>query len=691
MGNNKKITKNVMALIQISILIVSMIAFTQFVAAQTSSAPLSTGIIRKAVIKSNQSIQESEGGAKTTITGASLATWTPSVILTNIGKFSGKSLASIFGGLSTSIFSSGLAFTVYVWAITFVIVWARGGDFNESLFWANAAGASLGIGFITGSFSGGLFKGLGLSVTAATPIGWIIGGLTALYSFWRMTMRVDQRAIVFDCKTWQSQTGGDDCRECNNKEFPCTEYKCKSLGQACELVNEGDDARCIYKNPTDIASPEITPRIASLLSEDYTYDPIPATNGVEIKYNGGCLPSFESFTYGVELDKLGTCKIENRRTESFSDMQLSFGSGLWKVNHTQLMAFPGQANLEEEGIELPTGGNYEFYVRCESVNGYANVGEFLFRFCIDPLPDTSQPNMQGFNLLDRTPIRWLDETEAHETQVSIYVNEPLFSDINGCKWSHSDKDYANMEGNMTSCSDTISEFTTFNAQISYACSGTLTGLQNSQENKFYFRCKDTAGNVNTASKELTLIGSNPLIIDSVGPSGNIKGSSNLIKIALNARTSAGYEEGVADCYYSNTGNYNDYTKFENTRSYTHSNEIYLPEGNYTYYIQCFDMAGNIEVTTTEFGIETDFGAPSVVRAYYEGGNLNLITSESAECVYDTTSCNYLFDDGVGITSSDDITHSVEWNTNENLYIKCQDEYGNQPSQCSVILRAFEFF
>ena len=691
MENNKKRAKNIIVLIQISILIISIIAFTQFIAAQISSAPLSTSVIRKSVIKSNQSIQESKENSKASITGS--VAWIPSPAAAKIGEWVGGGLSSLFGnmGISTAILTSGLFWIGVVWGIALFVVWVTGGD-DRAYFWVNAAGASIALGFTAGSFSGGLLTGLGFVGVGVPLIGWGIGIIVAVWSFWRMTLRIDQRAVIFDCKPWQSQTGGNDCKQCNGGEFPCTDYKCKSLGQACELVNEGDDARCIYKNPTDTTPPEITPRTDSLLSENYSYEPIPATNGVEIKYNGGCLPSFASFTYGVELDKIGMCRIENQRTASFSDMQLSFGGGLWKRNQTQLMAFPGQASLKNEGYELPTGGNYEFYVRCESVNGYANLKEFLFKFCIDPLPDTSQPVMQGFNLLDKTPIKWFNETESHETQVSIYVNEPLFNEINGCKWSHSDKDYANMEGNMTSCSNTMSEFTTFNAQISYACSGTLTGLQNNQENKFYFRCKDKAGNVNTASKELILVGSRPLIIDSVGPSGEIKGSSNLIKVTLNAKTSAGYEDGKADCYYSDTGDYNDYTKFKNTRSYKHSSEIYLPEGNYTYHIQCFDMAGNAEITTTEFNVETDFTAPLVVRAYNDGGgNLNLITNEPARCVYDTTSCNYIFEDGVSITSSDDITHSIEWDTNDNMYIKCQDEYGNQPDQCSIILRAFEFF
>ena len=370
--------------------------------------------------------------------------------------------------------------------------------------------------------------------------------------------------------------------------------------------------------------------------------------------------------------------VEDHRTDSYSDMLLPFGSERWEMHHTQMLSFP-------------VGGNYEYYVRCESVNGYTNVEEFLFKFCIDSGDDIGEPTIQGFNLLDKTPIKWFSDTDLHETDVTIYVNEPLSDAVGGCKWSHNDKSYEEMEEIMTSCSDSISEFAMFNSQISYTCSATLTGLQNSQENKFYFRCKDAAGNINTQSKELTLVGSRPLLIDSVSPEGTVKGASESVKVTLEAKTSAGYEDGEADCYYSDTGDYNDYTRFTNTRSYTHSTDIYLEEGDYTYHIQCLDMAGNLVVVTTNLKIETDFTAPIIVRAYHEGGDLNLITSESAQCVYDTTSCTYIFEDGIGISSGDNLIHSVAWNTNSNLYIKCKDEYGNQPAACSIILRPFEFF
>jgi hypothetical protein len=44
-------------------------------------------------------------------------------------------------------------------------------------------------------------------------------------------------------------------------------------------------------------------------------------------------------------------------------------------------------------------------------------------------------------------------------------------------------------------------------------------------------------------------------------------------------------------------------------------------------------------------------------------------------------------------SLDDNEYYSEWNINQDFYIKCEDEYGNQPlpNQCSIIARPFEIF
>lgn len=42
-------------------------------------------------------------------------------------------------------------------------------------------------------------------------------------------------------------------------------------------------------------------------------------------------------------------------------------------------------------------------------------------------------------------------------------------------------------------------------------------------------------------------------------------------------------------------------------------------------------------------------------------------------------------------SNEDRAHSTSWESNRNFYIKCEDEFGNQPNpdQCSIVVRPFD--
>ena len=289
-------------------------------------------------------------------------------------------------------------------------------------------------------------------------------------------------------------------------------------------------------------------------------------------------------------------------------------------------------------------------------------------------------------MLNNVPIAF----NQSSVDLEVYVNEPA-----ECRWDHNDRSYESMEQTM-SCSTSVFEF---NAQMLYKCSTTLTGLKDRTENKFYFRCKDKPNspenerNENLESYKFTLIGTQPLVIDSVEPNDTvIKDSTTPIKVTIKALTSSGYKEGESICYYSDTGNDNDYIAFFNTNSHEHSQELFLSDGEYEYFIRCIDLGGNADTKKINFAIETDLTSPLIVRAYKEDNFLKLITNEKAECVYSTFGCNYEFTEGTQISVINEINHFTDWNTNLQLYVKCQDDFGNQPlpNQCNIIVRASDF-
>ncbi|PIZ82084.1 hypothetical protein COX98_01215, partial [Candidatus Pacearchaeota archaeon CG_4_10_14_0_2_um_filter_30_11] len=157
----------------------------------------------------------------------------------------------------------------------------------------------------------------------------------------------------------------------------------------------------------------------------------------------------------------------------------------------------------------------------------------------------------------------------------------------------------------------------------------------------------------------------------------------------------GTQDGKAMCFYREVGSTGLYTQFDNSdySSNIHSTIVPLKNGEHSYSIKCNDRGGNSDTQVINFNVSIDNKEPLIARAYYEDNQLKIMTNEKAECRYFTSStiqCNYEFEDGVSITSYDQINHLAEWNTDEDLYIKCQDVYGNQPAkpnECSIILRA----
>jgi len=330
-------------------------------------------------------------------------------------------------------------------------------------------------------------------------------------------------------------------------------------------------------------------------------------------------------------------------------------------------------------------------------NGNSNTATFVFKFCVDQGPDTTPPLIVTTDLLNNNPISY-NTTSA---DIEVYVNEP-----SECKWSHRDQSYDKMEETME-CSNNVREM---NAQMLYTCKTTLTGLKDRVKNKFYFRCKDqpwlegtekeSDRNVNSESQPkegFTIIGTQPLVISSVSPDNEtIKDASDSVKITLKAETSAGYKDGESACFWAELEEEDNYVLFfgdEKYNNYKHSQDLYLREGDYEYYIKCCDLGNNCDYKNITFGVDIDEESPIVVRAYHEEDYLKLITNEEAECVYDTKDCNYQYEDGTKMSVLDETEHFTDWKTNANYYIKCQDEYKNQPfpNACSIIVRPFENF
>ncbi len=556
----------------------------------------------------------------------------------------------------------------------------------------NAATAALGAGFAVGRFVGNIANGWW---------GFAAGAAVAIAIFLLMNKKEKSEIVRFECLPWDAPTGGQYCEQCNKQSIlPCSEYQCKSLGQGCEIVNPGTDSQeCVWINRKDVDPPIVQPW-TSALSDKYKYTPDntknPPDRGTFIKSletKTQCVKAFTPFTFGVTTNEPAKCKIDyvrnsDGKVKPFDEMKFFFGgNSLLLRNHTQTLSLPGP-NSNGEELTISNDNDYELYVSCQDANGNQNEGEFVFQFCVEEGPDTTPPQIINTNLINGMPVSY----NTTSLPLEVYVNEPAT-----CRWDFIDREYASMANTM-SCSSSVFEM---NAQMLYKCKTTLSGIKDRSENKYYIRCLDNPQgaenerNPNLQSYIFRVIGTQPLLITDVAPNETIRDSANVVKVNLEVETFAGYDEGKSNCYYSLTGETDSYILFFSDQNYdtlAHIQELHLPEGNYNYFLKCVDLGGNTDNETVQFRVETDNEAPIVTRIYNEENKLKIITNEVSECVYSKESCTYLYEDGIKmtLTGTDENQHYTDWNVNTNYYIKCSDEYLNQPlpNECSIIARPF---
>lgn len=570
-------------------------------------------------------------------------------------------------------------------------------QFGASDEQANAIGTAVGIGTFVGLAltSENLFgKESGAVAGKAGP--YIGVGIAAALII--MTVKKESTDIAkYQCFAFVPDYGGEHCEECNNRALPCTEYQCKSLGQSCEVVNPGTtEELCTFVGRGDVEPPIIS-AWETPLPEGYIYNPIETTStdrGVQVinpLNKEGCVPSFTDVAFGVTLNEPSICKISYERDPNFEEMGNEFFSrGVSRYNHSMHMTFPDNAAIEAEGGEYQEGFN-EMFVRCKDARGNENVENFVFKFCVDDSPDIAAPVILDMNPLDDSPIAFNRST----VDTTFYLNKPA-----DCKWDRLDMDYEQM-GNEMDCAESVSEAINYGYRMVYPCYTTLSGLQNYQENKFYVKCKSyplkpvSEQVVMEESYEYNLFGSRDLVITSAEPNNEtISGSSDQIEVTLQVETFGGASEGNALCSFSSSGNDGTQTLMFNTDSNVHSQQLTLSPGEYTYYIKCADRAGNLDTEEMTFTAESDTVSPLIARVYNQDGYLRIVTNEAASCVYSVADCTYEFIDGFQIDKESPTIHYTQWNTDTTLYVKCEDDFKNQPlavDECSLIVRPYDEF
>ncbi len=563
---------------------------------------------------------------------------------------------------------------------------------------SNAAALAAFGGITTGKALYGLIGPKGYFSTFTGSPGLVsfgVGAIVAVVIFVALYKTEKKKLVNFQCLPFEPPLGGASCEECNKDPFrPCSEYRCRALGQACQIVNPGTaEERCAWVNPKDVTSPTIQAWKDALKPSDLSYIPDatirPPNRGVKIVKGQNCLQAFTPLEFGITTNEPAQCKLDYKLTNTMDEMQFFMGgSNYYRYNHTQKMKLPGPDTSQEGELapELSNDGTFSLYSRCRDANGNENVDAFVFNFCVDQSPDTTPPVIEGTSILSKSPTRFGADT----VPLDVYVNEPA-----ECKWSRTSKSYEDMENSMSCATETFQ----INANLNYVCKTNLTGIKNQEDNKFYFRCKDQPTkqdkerNVMTQSYEFILRGSQPLNIISVGPNATIFGSTDTVPVDLTVKTDDGAEEGKAICYFSSTGEKDSYIGMFETNSFEHKQTLDLVSGNYEYFFRCIDAGSNTAEDKTSFSVLIDKEIPLITRAYKEEG-LKIVTNEDAQCVYSQTSCNYNFEEGLPLIYSNPsikTNHFAEWKSGAVYYIKCSDFYNNMPSpnECNIVVNTIE--
>lgn len=524
----------------------------------------------------------------------------------------------------------------------------------------------------------------GFSVGLGLATAWL------MYNSMHKKEKESREAVTFSCLPWQAPNGGSDCELCNDKTgLPCSEYRCKSLGQSCELQNIGTTREmCVDANRRDASPPTIKPDYTAL-TPSFSYSDVkdmPPGAGFKITSNAtntGCIKPFTPLEFGITTNEPSQCRIDVEPKGSYDAMSAYFGGdSLYSYNHTESLSLPSTVDIKNSSLELANGKELSFFIRCKDAVGNINEADYELKLCVDPSPDTTAPVIEGTSILNNGCI----SADSDNATVDFYTNEP-----SECKWSFTaNQDFNQMQNNMT-CLNSIREI---NALQVYTCSSSLTGVARDGTN-FYVKCKDqpalgndTKRNPNREDYVFSLRGSNKLKLNTIQPNETVYGAVRPTAVELYAQTTYGCDSNQAYCYYSATGDEGSFVQFFDTNKGDgiHTQRLDLLEGDYTYYVRCVDSGGNLVENTTSFKVDIDTNAPIITRVYQKDDLLKVETQRSSECVFTNDNCDYLFVEGTEMPYTNQPVHVTQWMTDKTYYIKCRDEFRTEPTDCSMIVR-----
>jgi len=516
--------------------------------------------------------------------------------------------------------------------------------------------------------------------------------IAAMYAFYESCIDNEYKEneyyiMQFTCEAWQPPMKGD-CSVCNDDVRPCSEYRCKSLGNNCHyFIENGEPGYCASIN--EIWSAQISPW-QEILTSGNQYTSV-QRNGFRIVGSfGGGIEAWQSLTFGITTDKPATCRIDFERTPDYDHMKYEMlssinpNTGKVEGTHHQVILNAYSSKSSTNTIGLVQGEKNEYYIRCRNFAGQINEAEFAVQIKVKEGPDLTPPELRRFSPETKSFLK----QGTNSTNIILYLNEPA-----ECRFDYEYDAFSGPDG----YAELRQEMFCLNSKESaflgeWKCFAKLENLTQGK-NTLYFRCKDQPDlegqettnykrNVNFASEvyelnvcqsglEISLLNTNTLIEEK--------------NFTLSVSTYGCL--GDAICSFR-IKNYSDlHNIFFNTGKRIHSQLLTLPQGEHEIEVSCEDEAKNVANKTFSFIVHFDETPPKALRILNLNGKIEIVTDEPAECVYETNKtlgCNFDFKSKTTTYLSE--THSFNSNSLEEYFIKCRDKKLNVLPTCSIIVK-----
>ena len=482
-------------------------------------------------------------------------------------------------------------------------------------------------------------------------------------------------SFTYECVPWKAPVGGSDCEKCGDDGLPCTQYKCKSLGNKCVYHQTSGTSGGYCQSSDDKTAPTIT----------------------VVKYPSQPVEPYAPAEFVIKTSEMAECRFDlTNATKKFEEMKYKFGED-YSTEHRVILYPPGSSKMEDSARNyalIKTDGKYAMYIKCVDAVANENAEPSKINFKVMVIPDKKAPKIISINPVSGSPI----EYNTVSKKITIRLDEPA-----ECRWEKNDKAFELMN-NSFSCD---AEFKPSGWTLGYSCIGNVSGvtINSTEETKFYIRCKDQPWlegnednfyqrNAQQQSTEYILRASEKLVIIGVSPSGKYTiGPTDTpeLKVAL----SGGGFKGKSNCSFritnSNIFGNGSAIKFSITNNNLNRHNLTgLPEGSYNFLITCIDASDNKVERNVSINLAIDRRAPILSRIYEYGNTLKLKTNENSICYYGLNkkdSCYQSFDN---LTMLEGVAkeHVLDWSSGSSYYIRCKDYYGNADRACGAIIKAY---